>query len=183
MRIHFPCLKRLGCKIVLLPSHGLCNMTRRRTCKRRLRAEPRETIVPWSKSWDELPPEIRNMILEVVADIQNNVRRNERHNEANLEGSIERIIERRDGQMSERPTRDRRFAQYASVCREWQYFFEPITFQRIVLGSDEVEDFGKTIAARAYRLGYIRHLWLRIKFTKYTCKSCLKAENGLAISR
>ena len=108
------------------------------------------------KPWSHLPPEIRLRILKLVAQ------------DHEPKGNV--------GAASVAP--------YAAVCPEWQFFFEQITFNYLILGNSTLEAFKKVVGgSKKIRLGYIRHLWLRIKLPKYSCPSCEKAESGLTISQ
>ncbi|EGR48441.1 uncharacterized protein TRIREDRAFT_107866 [Trichoderma reesei QM6a] len=65
-----------------------------------------------------------------------------------------------------------KLAPFATVCREWQVFFETCTFRRLVLDPDSLARFDTIIRRRDSRLGYIRKLWLRIKLSTYNCPDC-----------
>ncbi|KAH7140605.1 hypothetical protein EDB81DRAFT_691883 [Dactylonectria macrodidyma] len=108
---------------------------------------------PISKySWFALPLEIRLIILGLVAAVE-----------------VEEVPGR---QKSSIPI-------FASVCLEWQLFFERHTFRRLVLDSSTLTKFAKFVKGnKATRLNYIRFVWLRIKLPEYTCLSCSKAEDG-----
>ncbi|KAL7807543.1 hypothetical protein V8C44DRAFT_187120 [Trichoderma aethiopicum] len=97
-------------------------------------------------SWAILPVEIRHRILNFVglpiSQSQNN------------------------GLVSQK------LAPFATVCREWQVFFETRIFRRLVLDVNSLADFDAIIRRSDIRLGYIRKLWLRIKLTKYDCPDC-----------
>lgn len=60
-------------------------------------------------------------------------------------------------------------ARYATVCQEWQVFFETCTFRRLVLFTDSLNEFRAIIERDDTRLGYIRRLWLRVQLPKYEC--------------
>lgn len=68
-------------------------------------------------------------------------------------------------------------ARFASVCSEWQAFFEVRTFRRLVLNPNSLDDFGAIIRRKGVRLGYIRKLWLRVELPNYECPHCDKPED------
>jgi hypothetical protein len=68
-------------------------------------------------------------------------------------------------------------ARFAAVCREWQDYFEPRLFRRLVLDPESLDRFDSIIKRRDVRLGNIRKLWLRIKLSKYKCPQCDHAED------
>lgn len=102
-------------------------------------------------SWATLPVEVRQMILSLVA----------------LPVSRRRY----DGPGSPK------LAQLATVCREWQAFFETRTFRRLVLHPDSLAEFEAIIRRHDASLGYIRKLWLRIRLSKYDCPNCVEPED------
>lgn len=72
----------------------------------------------------------------------------------------------------------------ASVFREWQYSFEHQTFRRFVLHPSDLSKFSGVVrGAKRIRLNYIRRLWLRLKLSEYTCRSCKTPEDGNTITR
>ncbi|KAL7905134.1 hypothetical protein GGI35DRAFT_461882 [Trichoderma velutinum] len=77
------------------------------------------------------------------------------------------------------PISGRRYkvARFATVCREWQVFFEARLFRRLVLDSDSLSEFGAVIKRDDIRLAYIRKLWLRVQLPKYECPDCDKPEH------
>ncbi|KPM40299.1 hypothetical protein AK830_g6275 [Neonectria ditissima] len=118
--------------------------------------------VPAKPLWNSLPPEIHLHILELF--IADNVKKNAR---ASVRGQKKLGV-----------------ALFATVCREWQFFFEKFTFRRLVLDASALPAFATaTRGHNVVRLTYIRHLWLRMKLLNYTCRSCSKPENALTISR
>ncbi|KAF4971873.1 hypothetical protein FZEAL_9730 [Fusarium zealandicum] len=109
---------------------------------------------PWS--WSSLPPEIQLLILELV-----------------VSSSQKKRYKKGPG-----------IAIFAGVSRGWQCFIERNTFRRLVITNKTLDAFAKAVKGKnAIRLGYIRHLWLRIKLSEYTCHSCRKPENGDDIAR
>jgi hypothetical protein len=68
-------------------------------------------------------------------------------------------------------------ALFATVCREWQVFFEARTFRRLVLDDDSLSEFDAIVRRHDFRLGYIRKLWLRIQLAEYECPDCDVAED------
>ncbi|KAK1238014.1 hypothetical protein MKX08_002593 [Trichoderma sp. CBMAI-0020] len=68
-------------------------------------------------------------------------------------------------------------ARFASVCSEWQAFFEARLFRRLVLNPDSVDAFDAIIRRKGVRLGYIRKLWLRVELINYNCTNCDKSED------
>ncbi|KAF4472974.1 F-box domain-containing [Fusarium albosuccineum] len=77
-----------------------------------------------------------------------------------------------------------RVAPYASVCRDWQCFFEKHTFQQLVLDTPALSTFAKFVKGnKAHRLSYIKHVILRIQLSNYSCLTCSKPEDATAITR
>ncbi|TFB02950.1 hypothetical protein CCMA1212_005177 [Trichoderma ghanense] len=70
-----------------------------------------------------------------------------------------------------------KLAQLATVCREWQAFFETRTFRRLVLHPDSLAEFEAIMRRHDARLGYIRRLWLRIQLSVYECPDCDESED------
>lgn len=68
-------------------------------------------------------------------------------------------------------------AQYASVCLEWQIFFEARTFRRLVLNPASVEEFDAVVRRDDVRLAYIQKLWLRVELSEYECPKCDEPED------
>ncbi|KAI1105095.1 hypothetical protein F4804DRAFT_351209 [Jackrogersella minutella] len=59
---------------------------------------------------------------------------------------------------------------YATVCREWQLFFEQRHFEMIKLSQTTLWDFLNII--RAHRRKFVKHIWLRIELETYDCRIC-----------
>ncbi|KAM5347728.1 hypothetical protein ACJ41O_007552 [Fusarium nematophilum] len=113
-----------------------------------------------STRWRDLPPELSLMILENVA------------------------AGYPSGYVAKASSEYTRLAQYSPVSREWQTFFERIIFKHIILDQSHLSVLKSIIEGDGKkRLGYIRHLWLRVKLDKYDCKVCRKAENEATIAR
>ncbi|KAL6876948.1 hypothetical protein J3F83DRAFT_727606 [Trichoderma novae-zelandiae] len=70
-----------------------------------------------------------------------------------------------------------KMARFATVCREWQVFYETCTFRRLVLDPDSLGEFDAIIKRHDTRLGYIRKLWLRVQLSKYECPDCDEPED------
>lgn len=68
-------------------------------------------------------------------------------------------------------------AQFASVCLEWQTFFEACTFRRLVLNPGSVDDFDAIVRRDGVRLAYIQKLWLRVELLEYLCPKCDELED------
>lgn len=107
--------------------------------------------VPRATPWASLPVEVRQMIFSLVSSP---------------------ISEERY-----RGLRSSKMARFATVCREWQVFFETCIFRRLVLGPNTLDNFDTIIRRNDTRLGYIRKLWLRIQLPKYGCLDCDQAED------
>ncbi|KAI9163413.1 F-box domain-containing protein [Paramyrothecium foliicola] len=102
-------------------------------------------------TWDSLPTEIRDIILGMVGWPSSG-------RPYNRSGSP-------------------KVARFTTVCKEWQDFFEPLTFRRLVLNFDSLAKFGTIIRRQDTRLGYIRKIWLRIQLCKYHCHDCERPED------
>ena len=68
-------------------------------------------------------------------------------------------------------------ARFATVCWEWQVFFETCTFQRLVLDPDSLGEFDAIVRRQDIRLGYIRKVWLRVQLSNYECPDCDEPED------
>ncbi|KAK0726068.1 hypothetical protein B0H67DRAFT_642399 [Lasiosphaeris hirsuta] len=60
-------------------------------------------------------------------------------------------------------------AGYARVCREWQWFFEPVTFRRLLLDQDRTSDLDKFTSRVIQRRSYVKQIHLRIRLADYDC--------------
>lgn len=71
---------------------------------------------------------------------------------------------------------DKRYrAAYAAVDLQWQKFFEKLNFNKFVLRSSDLQDFGKIVKRRLQsRKGMprVRHIWLCVELRPYKCSSC-----------
>lgn len=68
-------------------------------------------------------------------------------------------------------------ARFATVCLEWQVFFETCSFRRLVLDLGSLGEFDAIVRRHDARLGYIRKLWLRVQLSKYECPDCDEPED------
>lgn len=122
----------------------------------------RAEIIHTGYSWNILPQELRCLILETIIDESRDLR-------------LEACQPQHGGAS---------IGHLASVCRDWQPFFEKSTFRRIVLDVQDLPKFAEAMQGiKGARLNYIRRLWFRIKLAKYNCCSCTKQENGISVSR
>lgn len=83
------------------------------------------------------------------------------------------------------PQHKRHRAAYAAVCLEWQAFFEASTanFGKLVLQESALDEFGRIIQRRHYKMPYLRHIWLRVVLQKYGCDHCQDPETEAEITR
>jgi hypothetical protein len=104
-------------------------------------------------SWERLPLEISRIILETVADDYNS------------------------------ETEPYARADYASVCQEWQAFFERRTFRRLVLDQERIHELERYMCqdATRYRQDYLKHLFLRVRLGEYDCTTCEQKETARSI--
>ncbi|EKJ68975.1 hypothetical protein FPSE_10848 [Fusarium pseudograminearum CS3096] len=106
-------------------------------------------------SWNHLPAELRNSILSHIAE------------EYSLSG--------RGSNLSDATS-------YATVSREWQGFFEGITFQNISLiihDATDLDDFARfTSGSNVYRRCYIRNISVIIVLPPYDCEDCCGPESA-----
>ena len=98
-------------------------------------------------SWLSLPAELRLAILE---DLANDC------NENNLK-HIQPVC--------------------ATICGEWQAFFERETFRKVVLHASCLETF-KQLIDRRQAFPPIKHIWLRVELGVYNCESCKTRESS-----
>ncbi|RSM13569.1 hypothetical protein CDV31_005739 [Fusarium ambrosium] len=60
-------------------------------------------------------------------------------------------------------------AKCATVCRDWQEYFENVLFRKITVHQKDLARLGEISPCRTER---IRHLWLRIELLPYDCHIC-----------
>lgn len=112
-------------------------------------------------TWLDLPPELRFEILNLVSQGDGN--------------------DRLDFYGGERPDR---LASYATVCSEWQSFFEKMTFRHLLVHDTAVQEFARIMSGKnARRTTYVRHLLFLIVLPGYSCPSCHKLESWFDIYR
>lgn len=127
--------------------------------------------------WEKLPSIVRHAILTKLA------------------------AGRDDGAAGRRRRRTRSFAAYASVCPEWQAFFEEINFRKLILHDSDVVAFKeivkrrtkgrniagcqtrsqRAVAATVSSMPRIRHIWLRVELQRYGCWFCRKIQGDLEL--
>ena len=73
-------------------------------------------------------------------------------------------------------------AGYATVDREWQRFFEPLNFRRLVVDQDRLDDLDK-FTAKGYRRCFVEHIWLRVRLDEYDCVVCQVQEDVATMKR
>lgn len=115
-------------------------------------------------SWYRLPPEIQLIIWETVAEEFMEERR-----------ALKIRLDARQEPNS--------LAASAAVSRDWQGFFERVTFQHLFINSPEVDQFASVISGRKVRLEYIRHLHLHVCLENYDCTQCNKIEDAATVRR
>lgn len=59
-------------------------------------------------------------------------------------------------------------ASYATVCQEWQAFFERDHFKRLVLSPLCIRDLDKRV--QPGRRSLVKHIWLRIELPEHICR-------------
>lgn len=97
------------------------------------------------------------------------------------------------------PGRGKRYAAYATVCSEWQAFFEEINFGKLILRDSDVVAFKeivkrrakgrntdwcrtrsqRALAATTSSMPRIRHVWLRVELHRYGCWFCREPQGKL----
>ena len=109
--------------------------------------------------WRSLPPEIRLSILECIIP--------------------------RYG--LEETTTDRGFppaSLLATVCKEWQDFFERRTFRRMDLRATDLQAFSKTILGEnVTRLNYITNVSLTVKLATFTRLTADEPERATVVTQ
>ncbi|KAK3361645.1 hypothetical protein B0T24DRAFT_724801 [Lasiosphaeria ovina] len=66
---------------------------------------------------------------------------------------------------------------FATVCEEWRLVFERRNFRRLVLDpTRDLPEF-KRILLRPGRRSAVRHIWLNVKLSKYSCNNCGRVES------
>lgn len=108
-------------------------------------------------SWLNLPPEMRFEILDLVSQDD----RDPRHTWC---------------------TKPDRLSPYATVCSEWQTFFEKVTFRHLLVDNTALEDFGRIMSGKnTDRTSNLRHMLFVIVLPGYSCPSCHKLESWFDI--
>ncbi|KAK4449883.1 hypothetical protein QBC34DRAFT_494293 [Podospora aff. communis PSN243] len=118
-------------------------------------------------SWSRLPVELRLMTLEFLKPAIYLLHR----------APIHRFPGPEDYADTFRPQDPYVWARYASVCRDWQYFFEPMTFRDILLDQDRIADFDRFASRVPERRSYIVNIHLRVKLPDYDCSTCQLEED------
>lgn len=104
-----------------------------------------ENIEIDSRGWNSLPTELQDMILERCAWQSNG--------EATSLGGKDHL------------------AAFATVCRDWQEFFEGKLFQRLTLKTEaDVQSFAELVQGR--RRAHLKWIWLRVELPMYDCPQC-----------
>jgi hypothetical protein len=113
-------------------------------------------------SWLDLPLEVRYNILSLIS----------RDYQAPRLALISRDYQ------------DLHLALYATVCSEWQCFFENITFRHLTINDNSLEDFsGMMRGMNTHRAVHVRHIVLLVVLPGYSYPSCHKLENWFEIYR
>ncbi|RFU32270.1 hypothetical protein B7463_g4081, partial [Scytalidium lignicola] len=105
--------------------------------------------------WEYLPPELRTIVLGLLL--------------ANL--NEETTI----------PPRYHILSAYATVCREWQYFFERRNFRTLTLHQSDLPEFNSIVQGQ--RRFFLQWIWLRLELPEYDCRLCNKPESTVEINR
>ncbi|OAA52027.1 hypothetical protein NOR_00620 [Metarhizium rileyi] len=80
--------------------------------------------------------------------------------------------------------RRHRLALYATVCSEWQDFFEKMTFRHLLVDDTSLQDFARIMDGKnTRRTGNVGHIFFLIGLPGYPCPSCYKPENWFEIHR
>lgn len=105
--------------------------------------------------WMDLPNEIQHSIFQAVAV---------------------------DSRRSNPP--ERRLSSFATVCRNWQWYFEQENFRQLILTSARLATLDTNVR---HRRNIVRHIWLRIETLEYVCGGmCRRQESskhGTAVCR
>ncbi|KAI3392864.1 hypothetical protein diail_5039 [Diaporthe ilicicola] len=102
-----------------------------------------------SRGWNRLPRELHDMILERFTWHTHS-------DEGPLAGTDQ-------------------LAVLATVCRDWQDFFEGKLFQQLTLKTEsDIQAFAELVQSR--RRAYVKWVWLRIELPLYDCQQCHRHE-------
>ncbi|KAF4992344.1 hypothetical protein FGRMN_7237 [Fusarium graminum] len=66
-------------------------------------------------------------------------------------------------------------ANYVTVCKTWQCFFEAKTFKSLILHQDDTNDFSSIV--KGHRKSFLKHLWLRVTLREYLTQICKVEES------
>jgi hypothetical protein len=88
-------------------------------------------------------------------------------------------------ELTVKSSNDQRYlGKCASVCRDWQYAFEPFIFQTLTLSQSCLKKFRYIVwGEKSYRLNLIHILWLRIRLDEYDWSACQTAEDTKTIKK
>lgn len=93
-------------------------------------------------NWDDLPPELRLMIWKILAG---DVRKSK-----NL--------------------RQHRRTGYATVCRQWQAYFDRFNLRQLVLSPACIPYLNEYVPQ--YKRPMVQRIWLRVEMPPYYCTPC-----------
>ncbi|KAK8051018.1 hypothetical protein PG993_002403 [Apiospora rasikravindrae] len=112
---------------------------------------PRQNHQPIKRPqlWAKLPYELRVMILEDIA-----------------------FLEMADGRLEP-------IAACAAVSREWQRFFERVTFGSLELHQGDLDNLERYVSARPHRIAHLQWVHLRLVLSRYDCRRCGKPEHAV----
>lgn len=113
-------------------------------------------------SWTACPTEIRQEILEYLRDFKC------------------RLYDEPDVRRQRREAKTASQSTYASVCREWNHFFEAANFHRLIINQDDIDTFGKLMVKgreQHPRAVDLRWIWLRLDLPTYDCTRCGEPES------
>ena len=91
---------------------------------------------------------------------------------------LEMLVEPNNKQPAS-PSRQHSQSAYAAVCREWQYFFERINFQRLSIHQSDLLELGRIVQGQ--RRMFVKWIWLRLELPEYDCECCNKQESSKEI--
>lgn len=114
-------------------------------------------------SWFRLPGEIQLMVWEAI------IAQSKTYPKPTLPSSAQ-------------ATGNHSIGRLASVCQDWQEFFERHTFQRLALAQDHLPMLQEVVERRAVRLTYIRNISLRLRLPEYRSTDSHRPEEQTTIN-
>ncbi|KAH7313645.1 hypothetical protein B0I35DRAFT_513279 [Stachybotrys elegans] len=74
-------------------------------------------------------------------------------------------------------------ARAASVCREWQGYFEWVNFETLLVDQDRLQDLEGIVGYHPRRQARVRTISMRVRLDEYDCSECMAEEDHATSKR